>query len=326
MSTESFDPRDDRAAALWADEKHGAGWTAARQAALNAWLSGRPDRQRLLDQHEALIADPAVLWAARRLAHRTAKPGLFALAKTPAWAKVWAPAGLAACIAGAALFGAASSFRGDVIIGRRGAPQAVALADGSAVRLNGVSKVRVLLGATERRLRLDGEGFFEVAHDAGRPFTVEAEGVRITAVGTRFNVDSLETLDGPMVEVVVFEGAVDVTPSKGGVVRIRAGERARVLKADVQRASLRQAEAETDLPSWTKGWLELDETTLTSVIGDLKRATGVEVSLSDPQLGRALVSGRFSYENPENALAAIARLHGLRLIRKDAGHYLLSDA
>lgn len=52
----------------------------------------------------------------------------------------------------------------------------------------------------------------------------------------------------------------------------------------------------------------------------------MEVSLSDPKLGRALVSGRFSYENPENALAAIARLHGLRLTRKDAGRYLLSEA
>lgn len=324
MSIESFDARDDRAAALWADEKQGDGWTMARQSDLDAWLVGRPDRQRLLQQHEALIADPAVLWAARRAAHRTVKPGLFA--STPVWLKVWAPAGLAACVACAALFGAASSLRGDLIVGRRGVPQAVALADGSAVRLNGASQVRVLLGDKERRLRLDGEGFFEVAHDAGRPFTVEAEGVRITAVGTRFNVDSLETLDGPMVEVVVFEGAVDVTPTKGDVVRIRAGERVRVLKADVQRASLRQPEAETDLPSWTKGWLELDETSLISVIGDLKRTTGVEVSLSDPQLGRALVSGRFSYENPENALAAIARLHGLRLTRKDAGHYLLSDA
>ena len=70
MSTETFDARDDRAAALWADEKQGDGWTPARQAALNAWLAGRPDRQRLLEQHEALIADPAVLWAARRAAHR----------------------------------------------------------------------------------------------------------------------------------------------------------------------------------------------------------------------------------------------------------------
>ena len=42
MSTETFDARDDRAAALWADEKQGDGWTPARQAALNAWLAGRP--------------------------------------------------------------------------------------------------------------------------------------------------------------------------------------------------------------------------------------------------------------------------------------------
>lgn len=321
MSIDPFDARDDRTAALWADEKNGGDWTPARQTVLNAWLAGRPDRQKLLREHEALIADPAVLWAARRAAHTAAKP------RAPSFGKahVWAPLGLAACAAFAALFIGAPSFQGDRFVGRFGAPQAVALADGSAVRLNGASTVRVLLDDKQRRLSLDGEGFFEVAHDTARPFTVEAEGVRVTAVGTRFNVDALETPEGPMVEVMVFEGAVDVAPTKGGAVRVRAGERARVMKGAVLRASLRQPETETGFPSWTEGWLELDEATLISVIGDLERATGVRVSLSDPELGRALVSGRFSYQHPENALAAIARLHGLRLTRKADDAYVLSE-
>ncbi|MFA4938232.1 FecR family protein [Brevundimonas sp.] len=288
------------------------------QQDLAGWLKDRPDRHRLLSQHEALIADPAVLWAAQRIS----RSALGTRRKKP-WS-ICAPVGLAASVAMAAvLVGLLPS--GDVIVGQRGQSEAVSLADGSAVRLNGASRLRVRLDRDQRRLRLDGEGFFEVAHDKARPFIVETHGVRVTAVGTRFNVDSLETPEGAMVEVVVFEGVVDVA-SDQQIVRLHAGERARVKKGDVERVVLAQPEAETAFPSWTRGWLELDEVSLLSVIDDLERVTGVRVSLSDPRLGDALVSGRFSYEHPENALAAIARLHGLKLTSKATGQYVLSEA
>lgn len=308
---------DDRVAALWADERRAGPLSSQRQQVLAGWLKDRPDRQRLLSQHEALIADPAVLWAVKRVSRSVVK----ARQRSPV--SVWAPAGLAASVAMVAVLVGLVP-RGDIIVGRRGLPEAVALADGSAVRLNGASRLRIRLDRDERRLRLDGEGFFEVAHDKARPFVVEAHGVRVTAVGTRFNVDSLETPEGAMVEVVVFEGLVDVA-SDQQILRLRAGERARVKNGDVERVVLAQPEAETALPSWTRGWLELDEVSLLSVIDDLERATGVRVSLSDPELGDALVSGRFSYEHPENALAAIARLHGLKLTEA-GGRYVLSEA
>lgn len=322
MSTRFTRDSDDRTAALWADERRSGPWPPDRQEALEAWLAARPDRRRLLRQHDALIADPAVLWAARRSARGSRRRP----APWSARAFTWAPAGVAAAVAACALMYGVLVPQGELIVGRRGAPEPVALADGSAVRLNGASQVRVVLGARERRLRLEGEGFFEVAPDKARPFSVEVHGVRVTAVGTRFNVDTHETPGGPVVEVVVFEGIVDVAPANGPATRVRAGERAEVVGGSVHRAVLQRVESETAIPSWANGWLELDEATLLSVVDDLERATGVRVSLSDPRIGRALVSGRFSYDHPEHALAAIARVHGLKLTRVGPDRFLLSEA
>lgn len=318
MSTRPVNPKDDREAALWADARRDEAWSAKQQAALDRWLEGRPDRLDLLDRHEAVLDDAAVIWATQRLAHARPAP------RRRAWT-LGALAGASfAVVAGSILvFGNVLAPRGELIEGTRGAPAPIALADGSSIRLNGQSQVRVQLGEHERRLRLKGEGFFEVAPDKSRPFSVEVDGVRVTAVGTRFNVDQRQTAAGTVVEVEVFEGVVKVA-GKGAPVHVRAGELARVSDGVVQRTALARPELETDVPPWAKGWLEFNEATLASVVEDLERATGVQVTLSDPALGRVLVSGRFAYDDPENALAAMARLHDFRLTRQKADQFEIS--
>src|SRR6202035_408397 len=67
--------------------------------------------------------------------------------------------------------------------------------------------VRVELTPQERHIRLDdGEAFFEVAHDAGRPFVVQVGNTRVIAVGTKFSVRR----NGDDIRVVVTEGKVRV--------------------------------------------------------------------------------------------------------------------
>ncbi|PLR22609.1 hypothetical protein SGCZBJ_17690 [Caulobacter zeae] len=317
MSTRNVNPRDDREAALWADARRDAAWSDQQQAALEQWLEGRPDRQDLLRRHEALLDDAAVIWATQRMARgKPARRARLALAPIVG-------AGFAAVAGAVVVLGGGLVPRGELIEGSRGVPRPIALADGSQVRLNGQSQVRVELREHERRLRLKGEGFFEVAPDKSRPFSVEVDGVRVTAVGTRFNVDQRQTAAGTAVEVEVFEGIVRVA-GKGTAVHVHAGEQARVLDGVVQRMAIARPELETDVPPWAKGWLEFNEATLASVVQDLERATGVEVRLADPSVGRVLVSGRFAYDDPENALAAIARLHGFKLTRQKADQYVIS--
>ena len=62
--------------------------------------------------------------------------------------------------------------------------------DGTVAHLNSESKIHypVKFGLFERRIRLEGEAYFEVTHNPRRPFVVEFEGGEIQVLGTSFNV------------------------------------------------------------------------------------------------------------------------------------------
>ena len=66
------------------------------------------------------------------------------------------------------------------------------LTDGSTVWLQSGSTLAYdsSFGAESRNVKLRGEGFFDIAKDPERPFTVEVEGLRIRVHGTKFNVNT----------------------------------------------------------------------------------------------------------------------------------------
>ena len=69
-------------------------------------------------------------------------------------------------------------------------PLEYVLNDGSRIKVNKYSSVTIddKFGEKQRNVLLSGEAFFEVKHDASRPFVVEAAGTSVTVLGTRFNV------------------------------------------------------------------------------------------------------------------------------------------
>lgn len=62
--------------------------------------------------------------------------------------------------------------------------------DGTVAHLNSESKIHypVKFGLFERRIRLEGEAYFEVTHNPRRPFVVEFEGGEIQVLGTSFKI------------------------------------------------------------------------------------------------------------------------------------------
>jgi transmembrane sensor len=89
----------------------------------------------------------------------------------------------------------------------------ITLSDGSKVYLNVNSKLEFpsLFGSDERRVSLEGEGFFEVSEDGHRPFIVDVMGVEARVLGTAFNVNTHRV---PKVEVAVVSGSVGVRESQ----------------------------------------------------------------------------------------------------------------
>ena len=92
----------------------------------------------------------------------------------------------------------------------KGGKSLMTLSDGSKVWLNAGSTLLFdkSFGEQNRTLALQGEAYFEVAHDDGRPFLVETSGITIVALGTAFNVKAYP--DDDLIETTLVEGSVRI--------------------------------------------------------------------------------------------------------------------
>src|SRR5690606_943370 len=75
----------------------------------------------------------------------------------------------------------------------RGGQYDIVLADGTEVTLNAASSLRFpvdINNKSERQVTLTGEGYFNVAKNAQRPFIVNSNQQEIKVLGTVFNVNS----------------------------------------------------------------------------------------------------------------------------------------
>ncbi|MES2456370.1 MAG: FecR domain-containing protein [Bacteroidota bacterium] len=100
------------------------------------------------------------------------------------------------------------------------------LPDGSLVILNAASSLTYAANLNEggkRRVKLTGEGYFQVAKDKVHPFVVESKGQLVEVLGTHFNINSYS--DEPGVATTLVEGSVKVTAGEKSVV-IKPGEQA----------------------------------------------------------------------------------------------------
>ena len=144
------------------------------------------------------------------------------------------PALVGVALAAAAVVLAALLWPRAVTVEAGGAVLAVALPDGSAVTLapgSALSYRRGLEG-DERRVELEGEGYFDVARD-GRPFVVGTFNAEVEVLGTAFDVLAWPGAASAETAVALVEGSVRLRPARagaGGVV-LEPGEVSRVAGA-----------------------------------------------------------------------------------------------
>jgi ferric-dicitrate binding protein FerR (iron transport regulator) len=94
------------------------------------------------------------------------------------------------------------------VVNKTASTKTVVLPDSSQVSLEPQSTLRYLFDASERKVYLKGEAFFEVRHNPNVPFFVYANEVTTKVLGTSFTVKANE--NEPSVTVVVKTGRVSV--------------------------------------------------------------------------------------------------------------------
>jgi transmembrane sensor len=305
-------------AARWVIRLEDALMTAAERAEFEAWRAASSlhadafnrmrDTWRDLDAlAQITVADPQPAAAG----HRVMLGGL-ALA---------AAALVAAVVAGLQLrdrpsldvppAGAIALYETDV-----GAQERIDLTDGSVITLNTGSRVEVRYASAERGIRLvEGEAFFDVAADPGRPFRVYAgEGVA-AAVGTAFSV----RLQDDGIELVVSEGTVSFAAAAQAaqpVAYVAAGQTASFRDRVNIIETIEAQEVDRKL-SWTAGRLVFAGEPLSQVVADISRYTSVNISFANEDVANLPVGGYFDVGEVDRLLEALETSFALRVERVD---------
>lgn len=298
-----------RQAARWAARRPDA--DAREAAAFEAWKSADAGHAEAFDQVWRTSQDPALAEAMRLSEQRRAAPSRRA-GPVVALAGGLLAASLALVLAwpGLQLMTVAPV----LLETAPGQHREATLADGTRVTLDGATRLEVRLGTHRRQIELvRGEAYFDVAHDASRPFTVKADAGSARVLGTAFD---LERVDGRL-ELSVHRGRVRLAPS--GLIR-RSADLTRGQRAFAKEGRLSAVKPfDPAAEDWRTGWLETDGLTLQRLVERLNRASATPITIADPALGRQRVAGRFRLDDPKALVENLGLMHGFKVRQTSAG-------
>lgn len=189
----------------------------------------------------------------------------------------------------------------------RGETRTIALNDGSRITLNARSAIDVEMSEGERHIRLRrGEAYFDIAHDASRPFTVEAGEADVRVVGTRFNV----RLRPAETTVTVDRGVVDLSTGGGPKLRLTAGSQGFAEHGRTQRQPNYEP---LEVSAWRRGRLVFYETPLGEVVEALNQHRKAPLFVLSDDVRSTRFSGGLDIRNPDAASRIIAKQVGARV-------------
>jgi ferric-dicitrate binding protein FerR (iron transport regulator) len=182
------------------------------------------------------------------------------------------------------------------------------LPDDTLVWLNAGSRMTYSqgFGVDNRKVELEGEGYFEVKRNEKIPFFVKTKDLQLQVLGTKFNFR-----DYPEDHEVV----VSLLEGKVGLNNLLREEKEAVLSPD-ERAVLNKANGLLTVESvtasnasqWTDGYLFFDEELLPDIAKELERSYNVKIHIANDSLKTFRFYGNFvrREQNIQEVLEALA--------------------
>ena len=181
----------------------------------------------------------------------------------------------------------------------KGDKATIELPDGTNVVLNSASQLSYLnnFGENGRRVQLNGEAYFKVAHDEKCAFIVQVGDLEVKVLGTSFNVSAYE--DAKDVTVVLLEGKVGVYAQKTSHI-MKPGDKIEYNKA-THKITATQVHP-SDYIEWTKGNIYFEKESLENIMKTLSRIYDVEIRFDSNKLPNEYFTGTIPGGGIQNAL------------------------
>ena len=180
------------------------------------------------------------------------------------------------------------------------------LSDGTEVWLNSNSSLEISEEAGKsRKVRLDGEACFDVAHYDDIPFIVETYRNEVRVLGTIFNVTAYKSSDD--FSVKLYEGKVSVSDLAHNQLAI-LDPRQRLDYAGGK--YVKSGIPELDTESWIDGIYYFEDETYLDILDKVQNYYGINISIMDKELADYRCTCKFRQEDGiEHLLNVLSEIH-----------------
>lgn len=299
--------------------------TRAGEHTTEQWLAWIDEDDAHLDAFERVTELAARLGSLGEVSHAA----LMAEFAPAAVSRRWWPLSAAA----AAVLLVAGGYVGWSMLGQAPAPQIYAtpiaaqseitLDDGSRVALGGATRLTARFSRGHREVDLaQGEAYFEVVHNASRPFVVHAGKLRIEDIGTAFDVRRT----GDRVTISMAEGRVRIVDSASGEERSLEAVAGQAVSYDPAHPALSiTATDPAQAAAWRYARLEFDNEPLSVVVANINRYRAHPVRIADAGLQSMTFTGTVKTNAIDDWLQALPQVLPLT-VSEVGGQTVLSDA
>lgn len=186
----------------------------------------------------------------------------------------------------------------------------ITLPDGTKVWLNAGSSLKypMSFAKNERRVRLEGEAFFEVTKDSARPFKVLSKGQEIEVLGTAFNVNAYP--DNTTIKTTLVKGKVKLSNNNrySEAIYLLPGQQS----TNTNNGKIQLANVDTaPFTAWKEGLFYFDETPLSDALQQIGRWYNVEVKYKG-EVPQTHFYGRIKRSKPLRDVLDVLEEGGLR--------------
>jgi len=188
-----------------------------------------------------------------------------------------------------------------------GAKTKLILPDSTLVWLNAGSKIVYSqgFGVKDRHLRLNGEAYFEVAHNEKSPFVVRTHAMDVEVLGTKFNVEAYSA--GRTFEASLMQGKVRV--------KSPANEKLAVVLLPHYKTTLKDGKLvvskidDYNVYRWKEGLYCFKNKPFARIMEDLERYYDLEIQLDKKSIEGVALTGKFRISDGLD--------YALRVLQKD---------
>nr|WP_185155772.1 FecR domain-containing protein [Dysgonomonas sp. 521] len=183
----------------------------------------------------------------------------------------------------------------------------LSLPDGTNIWLNARTKIEypVSFNKKERIVKLDGQAYFEVAHDEDVPFIVQTAKGNVRVLGTKFDVMAYANED--RFETTLMDGKVkvDLAPDAGQSLVLSPNTKSYLKDGKLEVTGI----DDYDIYRWKEGLICFNDASFEDIMGSFEKTYGPKIIVENTRVNKYSYTGKFRFVDGID--------YALRVLQKD---------